>query len=315
MNKNYRDYIMEARLWRPVERFCRHHEFNPNVFSAFADLVEQDREETIRQKIKNWSSDALEQLSFLVSATIDTIDNPDGSDTVFQCQGLYLTGPQKSLLSLASKEIPKKLRDAMAIVSGRKIWEQQDIIVGSHIIPATWVHGFTWKQWRAGLARDAAMFQRPCKNQPKQAQEAQAWILPVFVQKESFSGLPVEEVPEQTAVSPMGQFLSVEIKSVFAQMYGVLPQDVWIHPILAAAHCCWSQAKMIAVYEWLKGIKARALTLGQSILIKEAPVRGSVQVREAHTGKLIAELLADPSFPVDGTSLAVDLSAGRRTGF
>ena len=34
--------------------------------------------------------DALEQLSFLISATIDTIDNPDGSDTVFQCQGLYM---------------------------------------------------------------------------------------------------------------------------------------------------------------------------------------------------------------------------------
>ncbi len=108
---------------------------------------------------------------------------PDGSDTVFQCQGLYPTGPQKSLLALASKEIPKRLREAMAIVPTRTIREQQNIIVGSHIIPATWVHGFTWKQWRAGLARDAAMFQRPCKHQPKQAPEAQAWILPVFVRK------------------------------------------------------------------------------------------------------------------------------------
>src|SRR6266404_1684 len=106
---------MEARLWRPVERFCRHHEFNPIVFNAFAELVDQDQEQTIRQKIKNWSSDALEELSFLISATIDTIDNPDGSDTVFQCQGLYITGPQKSLLPLASKEIPKTLRDAITI--------------------------------------------------------------------------------------------------------------------------------------------------------------------------------------------------------
>jgi hypothetical protein len=306
---------MESRLWRPVERFCRHHEFNPTVFNAFVELVEQDEEEAIRQRIKNWSSDALEQFSFLISATIDTIDNPDGSDTVFQCQGLYITGPQESLAALGRKEIPKKLRDAIAIVSGKTIREQNEIIVGSHIIPATWVHGFTWKQWRAGLARDAAMFQRPCKNQPKQAQEAQAWILPVFVQKEIFSGLTLEEMPEQNGVSPMGQLLRVEIKNVFEQMYGVLPHDVWIHPVLAAAHCCWAQAKMIAVCEWLKGIKTKAHTLGQSVLVEEAPVRGSVQVRQAHTGNLIAALIADPSFPVDGTSLAIELSSGRPTGF
>ena len=272
---------MEARLWHPVERFCRHHEFNPTVFNAFAELVDQDHEETIRQKIKNWSSDALERLSFLISATMDTIDNPDGSDTVFQCQGLYITGPQKSLLALACKEIPKALRDAITIVLSRTsgtMREKEEIIVGSRIIPATWVHGFSWKQWRAGLARDAAMFQRPCKNQPRQAEEAQAWILPVFVQKEIFSSILMQEMPEPDGVSPMGQLLQVEIKSVFEQMYGLLPADVWIHPVLGAAHCCWPQAKMIAVCEWLKGIKAKAHTLGQSVLIEEAPVRGSLQV-------------------------------------
>jgi hypothetical protein len=51
---------------------------------------------------------------------------------------------------------------------------QTRMIIGSHIVPATWVHGFPWKQWRAGLARDFAMFIRSCKAQPRQALESPA---------------------------------------------------------------------------------------------------------------------------------------------
>jgi hypothetical protein len=64
--------------------------------------------------------------------------------------------------------------------------DQNRIIVGSRIVPATWVHGFSWKQWRAGLERGDAMFSRPCKAQPRQAPQSQAWILPVFIEKGDF---------------------------------------------------------------------------------------------------------------------------------
>jgi hypothetical protein len=300
---------MDSTLWSVVERFCRHNDANPIAFDAFAQLVEQNGEDDIRSKIKPWSEDALEQVSFLISATLDTIENPDNSETVLQCQGLYITGPQKSLLPLASREIPIQSRNEIGAVLAERLPEQGDIIIGSHIIPATWVHGFSWKQWRAGLARDAAMFQRPCKKQPKQAEDAQAWILPVFVTKKLFADVSVDPLEEPTGVSPMSQLLCAGIKQVLVQLHGGVPQDVWIHPVLAAAHCCWAHAKTIAICDWLKGVNAQAVANGQSILIEEAPPRGSVRVRESRTGRLVAELIGDASFPVDGTGMAIELSS------
>jgi hypothetical protein len=299
---------MDSKLWSVVQRFCRHNGVNPLAFDAFAELVEQNAEDDIRSKIKGWSENALEQVSFLVSATLDTIYDPDNSERIFQCQGLFITGPQKSLLPLASREIPNKSRNEMRAVLAEKLPEQGDIIIGSHIIPATWVHGFTWKQWRAGLARDAAMFQRPCKKQPKQAEDAQAWILPVFVTKSLFPPVPADPMEEPTGVSSLGRLLCAGIKRVLVQMHGGIPQDVRVHPVLAAAHCCWAHAKTIAMCDWLNAVKAQAVTHRQSILIEEAPTRGSVRVKDSRTGHLVAELVGDASFPVDGTRLAIALS-------
>ena len=64
---------------------------------------------------------------------------------------------------------------------------------------------------------------------------------------------------------------------------------------------------MIAVYEWAKAIQTGAKAARQSILLEEGPRRGSVRARDARTKQVITTLRADPSFPVDGTRLALKL--------
>jgi hypothetical protein len=88
---------------------------------------------------------------------------------------------------------------------------------------------------------------------------------------------------------------------------GRLPSDISIHPILAAAHCCWANAKTIAVYEWAKNVQARAQAAGRSTALEERPQRGSVQLRDVRTKEILAAFEADASFPVDGTSMAIQL--------
>jgi hypothetical protein len=174
---------MDLKLWRVVERFCRGGDFDAAAFGAFGKLVEQDQEAAIRKKVSQWNEEELEQLSFLISGTLDTVGDPQGGERVLQCRGLYLTGSEASLVAVGSREISNQTRQGMAESVSECLPDQTRIIIGSRIVPVTWVHGFTWKQWRAGLARDVAMFSRPCKEQPRQAPESQAWILPVFVEK------------------------------------------------------------------------------------------------------------------------------------
>jgi uncharacterized protein YbcI len=300
---------MNLKMWRIVDRFCRGQEFDPEAFGAFARLVEEDQEEAIRKKIKSWSNEELEQFSFLISGTLDTIDNPQSPGGVLQCQGLYLTGSQASLLHLGNQEIPKKVRGEMVKSVSHSLPDEAEIIVGSRIVPVTWVHGFSWKQWRAALARDIAMFSRPSKVQPKQAPESQAWILPVFVEKGHLFADMQADVSE-AGVSTLGTELAVALARVFKTMLGSLPPDVSIHPIVAAAHACWANAKAIAVYQWAKAIQAGAQAAGRAVLLEEKPHRGSVRARDRKTRKIIAALDADASFPVDGTGMAVQLIMG-----
>jgi hypothetical protein len=300
---------MNLKMWRIVERFCRGQEFDPEAFGAFARLVEEDQEEAIRKKVSAWSDQELEQLSFLISGTLDTIDNPSNPGGVLQCQGLYITGSHASLLRLGSQEIPKKARLKMIQSVSHSLPDQAEIIVGSHIVPVTWVHGFSWKQWRAALARDVAMFSRPSKAQPKQAPESQAWILPVFVEKgHLFVDVPADV--SEAGVSTLGTELAAALTRVFEVMLGALPSDVSVHPIVAAAHACWGNAKAIAVYDWAKAIKAGAQAAGRAVLLEEKPHRGSVRASDAQTRRIIATLNADASFPVDGTEMTIKLIMG-----
>src|SRR5260370_22510173 len=94
-------------------------------------------------------------------------------------------------------------------------------------------------------------------------------------------------------------------------MHGALPSDVSIHPILAAAHCCWGNAKIIAVYQWAKAIQTGAKAARQSILLEEGPRRGSVRARDARTTQLIPSLEPTPSFPVKGPSMPLKLITDR----
>ncbi|HZR18469.1 MAG TPA: hypothetical protein VFE51_14345 [Verrucomicrobiae bacterium] len=295
---------MNLKLWRVVERFCRGQVYDPAAFVAFAQLVEENQEDAIRKKIRAWSDAELEQFSFLISGTLDTINNPQNPNGVLQCQGLYIIGSEASLLRLGSQEIPKEIRLAMAKSLGDLLPGQARIIIGSRIVPVTWVHGFAWAQWRAALARDGAMFGRPSKGQPKQSPESQAWMLPVFVEKGDLMA-ELEAGVSEAGVSTLGSELAGALAKVLKKMHGPLPSDVSIHPILAAAHCCWANAKMIAVYEWVKAIQTGAKAARRSVLLEEGPRRGSVRVKDARTKQVIATLKADPSFPVDGTSLAL----------
>jgi hypothetical protein len=297
---------MNLKLWRIVERFCRTRVLDPAAFEAFAQLVEDDEEEAIRRKARTWNDQELEQLSFLISGTLDTIDNPQTPDSVLQCQGLYITGSQASLLPLGSQEIPKEIRLGMAKSLSDVSPEHAQIIIGSRIVPVTWVHGFSWKHWRAALARDGAMFSLPCKKQPGQAQESQAWMLPVFVEKGYFAQELESDVPE-VMVTRLGKELARALTRVFKKMHGALPADVSIHPILAAAHCCWSNAKVIAVYEWAKSAQTAAQAAGKPVLLEEGPRRGCVRVRDEQTRRVIGTLKADASFPVDGTGMVIKL--------
>lgn len=157
------------------------------------------------------------------------------------------------------------------------------------------------------------MFSRPCKGQPKQAPESQAWMLPVFVEKGHLMA-DLEAGVSEAGVSTLGRELATALERVLKKMHGPLPLDVSIHPILAAAHCCWANAKIIAVYQWAKAIQTGAKAARQSILLEEGPRRGSVRVRDARTKQVVAVLRADPSFPVDGTSMALKLITDGGTG-
>jgi hypothetical protein len=297
---------MNLKLWRVVERFCRDEVFDAGAFEAFAQLVEEDQEAAIRKKVSRWTEEALEQLSFLISGTLDTVGQPHDRDRVLQCRGLYITGSEASLLALGKSELSSQTRKRMAQSIIGSLPDKTRIIIGSRIVPATWVHGFTWKQWRAGLARDVAMFNRPGKAYPKQAPESQAWILPVFVEKNDILA-DLEPDVSAAGVSGLGMALADALARFLNGTSGSLPSDVSIHPILAAAHVCWLNAKMIAVYEWARAIQTRALAAGRTVLFEERPCRGSAEARDARTGKTIATLKADASFPVDGTRMTLQL--------
>jgi hypothetical protein len=297
---------MNLKQWRIVQRFCRGRVFDPAAFGAFAQLVEEDQESAVREKVRHWRDEELEQLSFLISGTLDTVDDPQKHNGVLQCQGLYLTGSESSLVALGKREIPKEVRSEMAKSLSQSLPEQTRIIIGSHIVPATWVHGFSWKQWRRALARDEAMFSRPCKAQPRQVPESQAWILPVFVEKRDLLA-ELETDVSVAGVSELSRALADLLAGFFSKTTDAWPSDVALHPILAAAHACWANAKMIAVYQWAKTIQSCAQAEGRAILIEERPHRGAVQVRDARTRRIIAAMKPDASFPVDGTRMAIQM--------
>ena len=101
----------------------------------------------------------------------------------------------------------------------------------------------------------------------------------------------------------LGKVLARFVKSTQRR----LPSDLSIHPILAAAHCCWANAKTIAVHEWAKRVQSREQAAGRTIVLEERPHRGSVQVRDTETKEILATFEADASFPVDGTGMAIQL--------
>jgi hypothetical protein len=75
--------------------------FDAAAFDAFAQLVEEDQEGVVRNKVSRWRDAELEQLSFLISGTLDTVDHPaQGGNRVLQCRGLYITGSEASLSGL-----------------------------------------------------------------------------------------------------------------------------------------------------------------------------------------------------------------------
>ena len=297
---------MNLKLWQTVERFCRKGIVDAAAFDAFAQLVEDDQESAIRKKVNCWNEAELEQLSFLISATLDTVEDQQDPDCILQCRGLYITGSESSLTALGNCEIPNQVRKELAESMSESLPGQTRIIIGSRIVSVTWVHGFTWKQWRAGLARDTAMFSRPCQAQPRQAPESQAWILPVFVEKRDMLA-DMEPDLLETGVSGLGIKLSDALVQFFSSIKAELSSDIAFHPILAAAHCCWANAKVIAVYEWAKRIQTHAHAAGRTIFLEERPHRGSVRARDARTKEIIATLNADASFPVDGTAMAIKL--------
>ena len=287
---------MPAEAWRLVERFCRRPAFDPAAIEAFARLVEDDQEEAIRRRVKSWGSKARERLSFLISATLDTVDHPADASTVLQCQGLYVTGSLKSLLPLGSKDLPKAVRVAMAKSAQGALPQGAGLIVGSRILPATWVHGFPWKQWRAALAREGPMFEQPCKVQPRQAPRSQAWMLPVFLEKGPPE--PGQAEPESAnGVTELGRQLASGLARALVNVAGVLPTGVTLHPLLAAAHSCWGHARMIALCAWAKSVENQARSTGRLVHVEEGPRRGSLRVLNARTrqGQAVASVSLPPA--------------------
>lgn len=296
---------MNLKLWRVVERFCRGGVVDLAAFGAFAQLVEEDQESAVRKKVSRWSDQELEQLSFLISGTLDTVPDPRNENGFLQCQGLYLTGSEAALIALGKREIPTEARLGLAQSLSGSLPGQIRLVIGSRIVPATWVHGFDWRQWRAALARDGAMFSQPCKTQPRQAPESQAWILPVFVEKAQLTAELAVDV-SAAGVSRVAMELAGALAQYLSRVHGQLPSDVSIHPLLAAAHSCWAHAKMIAVHEWAGAVQVRAQADGRTIRLEERP-RGSVRARDSRTKEIVATLKADASFPVDGTGIAISL--------
>ena len=294
---------MNLKWWRMVERFCRGGLFDVAAFDAFPQLVDADEESAVRKKVSRWRDKELEQLSFLMSGTLDTVAHPLNPECVLQCQGLYLTGSENSLRGLGKGEIPQAVRRRMEKSVQKSLPNQTRLSVGSHIVPATWVHGFGWKQWRAALAGDGAMFSRPCQAQPRQAREAQAWILPVIVEKEHLLA-EVETDVSAAGVSALGLRLAEALTRYLRGRHRLLTPDVRIHPFL---HSCWTHGKIIAVFEWAKAVQTRAQAAGRAVMVKEHPRRGSMQISDVETGEIMAAIEPDASFPVDGTHMAIQL--------
>jgi hypothetical protein len=301
--------VIDESLWRIVRGFCCDHSGNPRAIDAFGRLLDDDQEEVIRRRVRKWNDEALETLCFLITSTVDTIDNPDGSYSWIQCQGLYLTGTGASLRGLGKQEIPQDLRVWAVARLPKKV---KDLVIpGSHIVPVTWVHGFSWKQWREGLAQEAAMYQKASPVLPVQAEEAQAWMWPLFVRKE-IANIDWAAIESESPVTQLGKSLSKSLRKVLQQLHGKLPEDVCIHPITAPAHSCWTHGKVIAFYDWLSAGMAAAASHHKKVYPVEAPSKGSVQFRLAGTDQVLVELRADPSFPVDGTGLVISTLLGSR---
>lgn len=297
---------MNGKLWRTVQRFCHGSDFDPEAFEAFAQIVEEEGENDVRQGVTGWNDAKLERLSLLMSGTLDTVDHPRKAGGVLQCQGLYVTGAEGSLRLLGGREIPPEVRSEMAELLDESLQDQTQLIVGSHVVPVTWVHSFTWKQWRAALSRHGAMFSPPGRVQPKQATEAQGWILPIFFDKDDIQ-TDLEADVAAAGISGLGLRLAESLARYFRRVPGGLPDDVSIHPVMAAAHSCWMHAKMIATHDWARRIQTRAQASGLQLRFEEAPQRGSVQVKNMSSGELVAALEADASFPVDGTGMVLQL--------
>jgi hypothetical protein len=49
---------MKLKLWRAVERFCCGSIFDPANFGAFAQLVEENQEDTVRKKVSRRTTDS-----------------------------------------------------------------------------------------------------------------------------------------------------------------------------------------------------------------------------------------------------------------
>ena len=115
---------MNLKPWPVVERFCRGGGFDSAAFGAFAQLVEDDQEGAVRKKISRWTTEELEQLSFLISGTLDTVAHPQNQNGVLQCQGLHITGSEASVVALGNREIPKEVRQRMAQSVSPTNWER-----------------------------------------------------------------------------------------------------------------------------------------------------------------------------------------------
>ncbi len=49
--------------------------------------MEEGHEAAVRKKVSLWRDEELEQLAFLMSGTLDTVDHPLDPERVLQCQG------------------------------------------------------------------------------------------------------------------------------------------------------------------------------------------------------------------------------------
>ncbi len=60
--------MIDESLWRIVRGFCCDNSGNPRAIDAFGRLLDDDQEEVIRRRVRKWDDQALETLSFCVTA-------------------------------------------------------------------------------------------------------------------------------------------------------------------------------------------------------------------------------------------------------